>query len=148
MLDSVGRAIGVRVQTCQVFSAHVQQLRIFELRDPHLSQVESHKQDSSDIPIKSNRSAINQEIGLARELVHYTQSITPQTWRSDRRDDVNVREVIFELKKCLNIMHQRYTLYSGIKSFHVEKWESCRSHMNSVEGDLFQAFRSGDLDYR
>ncbi|GBM59170.1 hypothetical protein AVEN_18059-1 [Araneus ventricosus] len=55
MLDSIGGAIGVRFQRCQVVHAHLQQLRIFEQRDPHLSQPESNKQESSDVPIKSNR---------------------------------------------------------------------------------------------
>ncbi|GFW47914.1 hypothetical protein TNCV_2401011 [Trichonephila clavipes] len=39
-------------------SRHAQQLRIFDQRDPHQSQVESHKQRSSDVPIKSNRGSI------------------------------------------------------------------------------------------
>ncbi|GFX51269.1 uncharacterized protein TNCV_2736201 [Trichonephila clavipes] len=63
-LDCIGGVIGV--QRCQVFHAHVQQLWIFEQRDLHLSQVESHKQDSSDIPRKSNRGSINWEIGVAK----------------------------------------------------------------------------------
>ncbi|GBM49713.1 hypothetical protein AVEN_206213-1 [Araneus ventricosus] len=41
------------------------QQRIFEQRDPHLSQLESHKHGSSDVPIKSNRGSINPEIGKA-----------------------------------------------------------------------------------
>ncbi|GBM25001.1 hypothetical protein AVEN_50344-1 [Araneus ventricosus] len=53
---------------------------MFEKRDPHLNQLESHKQDSSDVPIKSNRGSINQEIGMAKGLVHHAQSITPQKW--------------------------------------------------------------------
>ncbi|GFU55378.1 uncharacterized protein TNCV_200401 [Trichonephila clavipes] len=56
VLDSIGAAIRVNVQRCRVFHAHVTQLQIFEQRNPHLSQVESHKQDYSDVPIKSNRS--------------------------------------------------------------------------------------------
>ncbi|GFX53168.1 hypothetical protein TNCV_361631 [Trichonephila clavipes] len=54
MLNSVGGAIGVHLQTCQVFQAHVQELRILEQRDPHLSQVESEKRDSSDVPTKGD----------------------------------------------------------------------------------------------
>ncbi|GBM73712.1 hypothetical protein AVEN_251158-1 [Araneus ventricosus] len=77
-LDSVGAKTGVHFQRCQVFHAHVQQPRIFDQRDPHLSQLESHRQDSSDLPIKSNRGSINREIGVAKGLVHYVQSIEPQ----------------------------------------------------------------------
>ncbi|GBL76695.1 hypothetical protein AVEN_53388-1 [Araneus ventricosus] len=73
MLDSVCRAISVHFQRCQVFHAHVQ-LRIFEQRDPYLSQLESHKQDSTDVPIKSNPGSINREIGVAKGLVHHAQS--------------------------------------------------------------------------
>ncbi|GFX23227.1 uncharacterized protein TNCV_4560091 [Trichonephila clavipes] len=61
MLHSVDGAIGVHVRECQVFHAQVQQLRIFEQRDPHLSQVESHKQDSLDISIKDNRGSVNRD---------------------------------------------------------------------------------------
>ncbi|GBN11844.1 hypothetical protein AVEN_181401-1, partial [Araneus ventricosus] len=82
MLDSVGGANGVHFQRCQIFHAHLQLLRIFEQPDPHLSQLESHKQDSSDVPIKSNRGSINWEIGVAKGLVHHTQSIAPQKWHS------------------------------------------------------------------
>ncbi|GBO27210.1 hypothetical protein AVEN_195452-1 [Araneus ventricosus] len=78
MIDSVGGAIGPHFQRCQVFHAHLQQLRIFEQRDPHPSQMESHKQDSSGVPIKSNRGSINQEIGVAKGLVHHAQSMAPQ----------------------------------------------------------------------
>ncbi|GFV70373.1 uncharacterized protein TNCV_4797921 [Trichonephila clavipes] len=74
MFDSVGGATGMHIQRCQVFHAHVQQLRIFEQRDPHLSQVESYKQDSSDVPVKSNRCSINREIGVAKGLIHQAQS--------------------------------------------------------------------------
>ncbi|GBN35743.1 hypothetical protein AVEN_87324-1 [Araneus ventricosus] len=82
MPDSVGGAIGVHVQKCQVFRARVQQLRIFQQRDPHLTQLESHKLDSSDVPIKSNRGSINREIGETKGLVHDAQSIAPQKWHS------------------------------------------------------------------
>ncbi|GBM88337.1 hypothetical protein AVEN_250783-1 [Araneus ventricosus] len=78
MSDSVGGAIGVHVQKCQVFHAHVQQLRMFEQRDPHLSQLQS----SSDVPMKSNQGSINQEIGVAKGLVHHAHSIAPQKWHS------------------------------------------------------------------
>ncbi|GFX96085.1 hypothetical protein TNCV_2289751 [Trichonephila clavipes] len=56
--------------------------KVFEQRDPRLSQVESHKQDSSDVPLKSNRGSINREIMMAKELVHHIQFIVPQTWHS------------------------------------------------------------------
>ncbi|CAL1263923.1 unnamed protein product [Larinioides sclopetarius] len=82
MLDSVGGAIGVHVQRCLVFHAHLQQLQISERRDPQLSQLESHKQDALDVPIKSNRGSINREIGVAKGLVHHAQSIEYQTWHS------------------------------------------------------------------
>ena len=49
-----------------------------EQRNPHLSQVESHKQDSSDIPIKSYPGAINRDIGMAKGLVRCAQSIVPK----------------------------------------------------------------------
>ncbi|GBN46539.1 hypothetical protein AVEN_56164-1 [Araneus ventricosus] len=62
MLDSV-----VHFQRCQVFHAHVMQLRLFEQRDSHFSQLESQKQDSSDVSIKSNRGSINREIGWPRD---------------------------------------------------------------------------------
>ncbi|GBL98077.1 hypothetical protein AVEN_84581-1 [Araneus ventricosus] len=55
MVDSVCGATGVHVQRYQVFHAQVQQLRIFERRYPHLSQLESHQQDSSDVPIKGGQ---------------------------------------------------------------------------------------------
>ncbi|GBN58998.1 hypothetical protein AVEN_182953-1 [Araneus ventricosus] len=80
MLDSVGGAIGGHVQRWQVFHAHVQNLRIFEQRDPHLSQLESDKQNSSDVPIKSSRDSKNREIGVEKELVHHSQSIALQKW--------------------------------------------------------------------
>ncbi|GBM58986.1 hypothetical protein AVEN_145281-1 [Araneus ventricosus] len=84
MLDNVDGATGINFQSCQVFHAQVQQLRIFEQRDPQLSQLESHKQeqDSSDVPIKSNRGSINLENGVAKGLIHHAQSITPQKWYS------------------------------------------------------------------
>ncbi|GFW91648.1 hypothetical protein TNCV_4500671 [Trichonephila clavipes] len=56
----------------------------FEQRDPHLSKVELHKQNSSDVPAKSNRGSINREIGVAKGLVHYIQSIAPLTWDSGK----------------------------------------------------------------
>ena len=46
MLDRVGGAIGVHIQRCQVFYAHLQQRRICE------------QQDSSDVPIKNNRDLV------------------------------------------------------------------------------------------
>ncbi|GFT25837.1 uncharacterized protein TNCV_1518011 [Trichonephila clavipes] len=80
MLDGVGGAIGIHVQICQIFHAHVLQLRIFEQRDPHLSEVESHKQDSSDVPIKSNQDSMNRVIaGWSKEW-----STTPNTSRPKR----------------------------------------------------------------
>ncbi|GBN14127.1 hypothetical protein AVEN_212623-1 [Araneus ventricosus] len=82
MLGSVGRAIGVHFQRCQAFHTHVQQLRIFEQRDPHLSQMESHKQDSSDVPKKSNQGTLNREIGVAKGLGHHAQYIASQKWNS------------------------------------------------------------------
>ena len=48
MLDSFGGVTGVHFQNCQVSHAHMQQ--IYEQRDPYLSQIESHKQDSPDVP--------------------------------------------------------------------------------------------------
>ncbi|GFW06413.1 uncharacterized protein TNCV_2187481 [Trichonephila clavipes] len=84
MPDSVGGMIGVHVQRCQILHTHVQQLRIFEKRGTHLSQGESYKQDSSEVPIKSNRGLINREIRVAKGLVHHFRSIIPQTWHSDK----------------------------------------------------------------
>ncbi|GFW93255.1 hypothetical protein TNCV_2603731 [Trichonephila clavipes] len=51
--------------------------------DLHLSQVESHIQDSSNVTIKSNRGSINREIGVAKGLVYHAQSLAPQTWHSE-----------------------------------------------------------------
>ncbi|GBL83192.1 hypothetical protein AVEN_165392-1 [Araneus ventricosus] len=82
MFDSVSGAIGLHFQRFQVFHAHVQQLQIFEQRDPHLSQLESHKQDSSYVPITINRGSINWEMGMAKGLAHHAQSIVPQKWHS------------------------------------------------------------------
>ncbi|GBN39580.1 hypothetical protein AVEN_131832-1 [Araneus ventricosus] len=84
MLDGVGEAIGAHFQRCQVFHTHVQHLRIFEQRDPHLSQLESHKPDSSDGPIRGNRCWINRKIGVFKGLVNHAQSIAPQKWHSER----------------------------------------------------------------
>ncbi|GFT65490.1 uncharacterized protein TNCV_583551 [Trichonephila clavipes] len=52
---SVGLATGVDVQRCHVFHAHMLLLQIFKRRGPHLSQMESHKQNSLDVRTKSNR---------------------------------------------------------------------------------------------
>ncbi|GFX68792.1 uncharacterized protein TNCV_4070361 [Trichonephila clavipes] len=49
---------------------------VFEQPAPHLSQVESHKQDSVYVSIKSNQSSVNRKIGVAKELVHCTHSNT------------------------------------------------------------------------
>ncbi|GFW97383.1 uncharacterized protein TNCV_4990601 [Trichonephila clavipes] len=82
MLDSVGEVVDVLLQGCRVFHGNVQQLRILEQRDPHFSQVESYKQDSSDVPLKSNRGLINREIEVTDGLVHHAQSIVSQMWHS------------------------------------------------------------------
>ncbi|GFX43685.1 hypothetical protein TNCV_511341 [Trichonephila clavipes] len=39
---------------------------MFKQRDPHPSQVESHEQDSSKVPIKSKRGSINRDIRVAK----------------------------------------------------------------------------------
>ncbi|GBN27676.1 hypothetical protein AVEN_36467-1 [Araneus ventricosus] len=83
MPDSVDGAIGVHVQKCQKFHARVQQQRIFQQRDLHKRQLESHKQNSSDVPMERNRGSINRKIGVAKGLVHYSQSIKPQKWHSE-----------------------------------------------------------------
>ena len=77
MLDSVGGAIDVHVYRYRVIRAHVQQLLIYEQRNTHLNQVESHKQDTLDVHIKSNRGAINLEIGVAKGLFHHVLPIEP-----------------------------------------------------------------------
>ncbi|GFV80473.1 hypothetical protein TNCV_2150071 [Trichonephila clavipes] len=41
---------------------------------------ESHKQVSSDVPIKSNRGSINWEFKVVKRLVHHAQSSEPRTW--------------------------------------------------------------------
>lgn len=69
----VGRTIFIHVQIWQVFHTHVQQIRINEQRDHHLSQLESNKKDSSDVPIKSNRCLMNCDIGMVKGPVHYTK---------------------------------------------------------------------------
>ena len=48
---------------------------MLEQRAPQLSQVESHKHDSSDVPVKRNR----REIGVANGLVHHAQSLDPKS---------------------------------------------------------------------
>ncbi|GFY07049.1 transposable element Tcb2 transposase [Trichonephila clavipes] len=59
----------------QLLDNVVQSMQLSSSVDPHLSQVEPHKQNSSDVPIKSNRGSENQEIGVAKELVNLGQSI-------------------------------------------------------------------------
>lgn len=54
----INEAIGVQIETSQVFYAHMEQdiswQEIFKERDGEQSPLESNKQDVSDIPIKSN----------------------------------------------------------------------------------------------
>lgn len=67
MLDHTVGATELHFQRCQVFHAH--QFRVFEQRDLHLSQLESHEQDSSDVSLKIKLGSINQDIGRTKRTI-------------------------------------------------------------------------------
>ncbi|GBN18022.1 hypothetical protein AVEN_41398-1 [Araneus ventricosus] len=111
MLDSVGGAIGVHFQRCQVFQSQVQKLRIFEQRDPYLSQLESHKQDSSGVLIKLIEAQLIGRLGWPRYC-----STTPNPSR--RQSDIQI------------IAHIKYVLpYQAETTFGYE-WRS--EHLTAV----------------
>ncbi|GBM64104.1 hypothetical protein AVEN_173259-1 [Araneus ventricosus] len=86
-------------------SRPVRQIRIFEQRDPNLSKLDSHKQDSSDVPIKCNRGSINVRLGCPRD---WSTTLNPSSHKSGIHviahiyDEVGCRPIILKPHKVTN----------------------------------------------
>lgn len=91
----------------------MQHIRIFKQWYHHLSQLELHKQNCSDIPIKSNQGSVNQEIAVAKGLVHHIQSIASQKWH---------------LSNCNSISLSFHILFSVFVPHHV----TCAIHSYTI----------------
>lgn len=71
LLSSVDGVMMYTSEDARYFT-HICSSYIFEQRDPHLNQLESHKQDALDVPIKRNSDSINREI--LKQLVQHAKS--------------------------------------------------------------------------
>lgn len=74
MIDIIGGAFDVHFQRYHLFHLYAHQLRNFEEPGSHLSQQESLNQNSSDVPMKSNRGSINRELEVYNGLVMYSKT--------------------------------------------------------------------------
>ncbi|GBN81009.1 hypothetical protein AVEN_175091-1 [Araneus ventricosus] len=82
MLDSIGGANGVHFRKFQNKTLRRAAATDIRATRSSFSQLESYKQDSSDVPQKSDRGSINLEIRMAKGLVHHAQFIASQKWHS------------------------------------------------------------------
>ncbi|GBN81008.1 hypothetical protein AVEN_175091-2 [Araneus ventricosus] len=83
MLDSIGGANGVHFRKFQNKTLRRAAATDIRATRSSFSQLESYKQDSSDVPQKSDRGSINLEIRMAKGLVHHAQFIASQKWHSE-----------------------------------------------------------------